>query len=146
MIYGLANLGAFAGVVAAYNITKSDALESYSGLSKRDPFLAVALMVCLLSLAGLPPLAGFLAKLFIIAAAVQAKFIGLAIVVVINSVIALYYYVRIVKVMFLSEAKDTSAVPQAIGLRLALVLILCGTIVFGVWPQPVFTWLMNMFV
>ncbi|HLF17430.1 MAG TPA: NADH-quinone oxidoreductase subunit N [Candidatus Omnitrophota bacterium] len=140
-IYGLMNLGAFAGVIAAYNIIKSDAIESYSGLYKRAPLLAVTLAICLLSLAGLPPLAGFLAKFFIIATAVQAHFIGLAIIIVINSVIAFYYYVRIIKCMFLDAPREFSSASPSFVSSFVL-LSLCLAIAFlGVWPHPLLHWL-----
>ncbi len=143
IIYGMTNLGAFAGVVAAGNITKSDSLESYSGLVRKDPFLAVALMISFLSLAGLPPLAGFLAKLFIISTAINTHFINLAVIIVLNSVIALFYYMRVIKVMFLNEPKDAGATPVStmMGVRLVLAAVVCLNIVWGVWPQPLFEWL-----
>ena len=140
-IYGLMNLGAFAAVIAVSNGVKSEKIDDYAGLYQKDSFLAIVLAVCLLSLAGLPPLAGFLAKFFIIAAAVQAKFVAVAVILVVNSVIALYYYVRVVKVMFLTETKNPSSLPQSAGIRLALVVILCGNIAFGVWPHPILEWL-----
>ncbi len=143
-IYSIMNLGAFAVVIIVSNNLKSEAIEDYAGLYKRDPLSAVALTVSLLSLGGIPPLAGFLAKLFILAAAVEAQLTTLAVIVVLNSVVALYYYVRVVKFMFLNEPKNTQPISTPLAIQLVLIITLIGNIVFGVYPHPILDWLSNL--
>ena len=143
-VYTLMNLGAFGAVIVISNNIKSESLQDYAGLYKKDPLTAVILAVSLLSLAGIPPLAGFLAKFFILAAAVEAKSIALAVIVVVNSVIALYYYIKVVKFMFLDEPQKTSLPSRSSALHLALVITLVGNIVLGIWPHPVINWIAGL--
>jgi NADH-quinone oxidoreductase subunit N len=146
LVYTLMNLGAFGAAIAIFNSIKSDNLADYAGFYKRDPFTAVVLTVSLLSLAGIPPLAGFLAKFFILSAAVEAGSISLAIIIVLNSVIAFYYYIRIVKYMFLSEPNDktVTASEKSPALQFALLLTMIANVVIGVWPHPVINWLASL--
>ena len=100
------NLGAFAVVVAVGKRLGSDAIESYAGLMKRSPFYAAALTVFLASLAGIPPTAGFLGKFFVFGSAIKIGVLGhpelivLAALGVANSVISVYYYFNVVRLMF----------------------------------------------
>ena len=90
IVYLVTNLAAF-GIVSAYGrIVGSDELSAYYGMSRRSPWLALALLVALLSLAGMPPLGGFIAKVFVFAAAVDANMVWLAVVGVLNAIIGLY--------------------------------------------------------
>ena len=143
-VYVLMNLGAFAAVVAASNAVKCEQIEDFAGLYKRDPFTAIAFAVLLLSLAGIPPLAGFLAKFFILAAAVEAHCVTLAIVLVINSVVALYYYAKIIKFMFFVEPKDTPYVAKPLALNLVLAITAIGNIIIGIWPHFLMNWLVGL--
>lgn len=147
-VYSIMNLGAFGAVIVVFNSIKSDNLADYAGFYKKDPFTAVALTISLLALAGIPPLAGFLAKFFILAAAVEAGFVMLAIVVVLNSVVAFYYYIKIVKYMFLVEpAAGTAGASEAVkspALQIALLITLIGNIIFGIWPHPILNWLTSL--
>ena len=144
-VYVLMNLAAFGAVIMVSEYLKSETIDDYAGLYKRDPWTAIILTIALLSLAGIPPLAGFLAKFFILAAAVEAKLIGLAIVAVLNSVVGVYYYIRIVKFMFLQEPKEISITPKSPALQLALTITIIGTVVVGIWPHPIIDWLTVLF-
>jgi len=144
-VYTLMNVGAFAAVIAISNSLKSEAIEHYAGLYKKEPFTAIALAISLLSLAGLPPLSGFLAKFFVLAAAVESKLIFLAIIAVLNSVIALYYYIRVIKVMFLHEPTGDLLTSRSVALSIVLTVTVIGNIILGVWPHPVLNWLTNLF-
>ena len=144
-VYALMNLGAFGAVIMAYRLVKSDEIEDYAGLYKKDPFTAVALAVCLLSLAGIPPLAGFLAKFFILAAAIEAKLFSLVIIALANSVIALYYYVKVIKYMFLRPAQNMSVSSQSPALKAALLVTVALNIILGVWPHFVISWLSKIY-
>ena len=109
--YSLANLGAFIAIIAITNKINSDLIEDFSGMSKRAPVLALGLTLCLISLIGMPPAAGFMAKFYIFSGAVQSDLLWLVIIAVINSVISAFYYLRVVKVMWLGEPASTEKVP-----------------------------------
>jgi len=159
LAYVLMNLGAFGCVVLVSNAIKSDRIEGYSGLSKREPALAFLLTMFLLSLAGIPPLAGFFGKFLVFAAAIQSKYYILAIAGVANSVLALYYYIKVVKFMYLDEFRPsmegrggprtmtTEPKPFACGsvgqgaAKLALIIALVGILVIGLFPAPFLRWI-----
>ncbi|NJD60420.1 MAG: NADH-quinone oxidoreductase subunit N, partial [Anaerolineae bacterium] len=111
---------------------------AYSGLSRRKPWLAFAMLIAFLSLAGMPPLAGFIAKVFVFAAAVKAEYIWLAFLGVINSIIGLYYYLTVLKYVYLYRSDDEEkplliARPYAIALSLLVLGILLVGTLFGPW-------------
>lgn len=138
--YALMNLGAFGCVVLVSNSVGSDAIEDYAGLSKKSPVGAFMLTIFLLSLAGVPPLAGFLGKFMVFAAAIQSKFILLAVVGVVNSVIAAYYYMRVIKFMYLDEPKAASAEQRSLPLQIALAIVIAGVLIAGLYPAPFLNW------
>ena len=140
-IYVIMNLGAFAAVIVISNAINSDAIEDYAGLYKRAPLAAIVLTAALLSLTGIPPLAGFLGKFLILAALMEAKLVLLAVAVVVNGVIGLYYYVRVVKYMYLHEPKGNYVEHKSLALQLVLIFTLIGNVVIGIWPHPLFHWL-----
>ena len=132
--YAVANLGAFIAIIAISNKLNSDLIEDYSGMGKRAPLLALGLTLCLISLIGLPPAAGFMAKFYIFSGAVQYGLLWLVIIAVINSVISAYYYMRVVKVMWLGEPASEEKVPSSGALRVALVLSCLGVLLLGIIP------------
>jgi NADH-quinone oxidoreductase subunit N len=106
MVYLLTNLLAF-GVVSAFgNATGSDEIASYAGLSRRSPGMALLLMVAFLSLAGMPPFGGFIVKFSVFLAAVESRMVWLAVVGVLNSIVGLYYYLTVLKVVYLYRSED----------------------------------------
>jgi NADH-quinone oxidoreductase subunit N len=132
--YSLANLGAFIAIIAITNKINSDLIEDFSGMSKRAPVLALGLTLCLISLIGMPPAAGFMAKFYIFSGAVQSDLLWLVIIAVINSVISAFYYLRVVKVMWLGEPASTEKVPSSGALRVALAITCLGVLVLGIVP------------
>jgi NADH-quinone oxidoreductase subunit N len=112
IVYIVTNLAAF-GVVAAFGrISGSDEIADYAAMSRRAPGLSLAMMVALLSLAGMPPLGGFVAKVFVFAAAVNTNLLWLAVIGVLNSIVGLYYYLIVLKVIYLPlEDEDKPADP-----------------------------------
>jgi NADH-quinone oxidoreductase subunit N len=132
--YAFTNLGAFIAIIAISNKIESDNIADYSGMFKRAPFLALALSFSLISLIGMPPAGGFMAKFYIFSAAVRHDLLWLVIIAVINSVISAYYYLRVVKVMWLSEPASGEKVPSSGALRLALIVASLGVLVLGVIP------------
>jgi NADH-quinone oxidoreductase subunit N len=134
------NLAAF-GVVAAFGrISGSDEIADYAAMSRRAPGLALAMMVALLSLAGMPPLGGFVAKVFVFAAAVNANLVWLAVIGVLNSIVGLYYYLIVLKVVYLYRSEDEDKpVPITRPYALALVVLVIGIILLGTVFGPLFT-------
>ena len=136
--YLITNLAAFGIVVTFSHVVGSDEISAYSGLSRRKPWLALAMMVAFLSLAGMPPLAGFVAKIFVFAAAVKVGLIWLAFVGVLNSIVGLYYYLTVLKYVYLFRSDDedkplTISRSYAIALSVLIFgIILVGTL-FGPW-------------
>jgi NADH-quinone oxidoreductase subunit N len=132
--YALTNLGAFIAIIAISNKLDSDQISDYSGMGKRAPLLALALTLCLISLIGMPPAAGFMAKFYIFSGAVKHGLLWLVVIAVINSVISAYYYLRVVKVMWLGEPASKKKVPSSVALRLALAISCLGVLVLGIIP------------
>jgi len=132
--YALTNLGAFIAIIAISNKLDSDLIQDYSGMSRRAPLLALALTLCLISLIGMPPAAGFMAKFYIFSGAVKHGLLWLVVIAVINSVISAYYYLRVVKVMWLGEPASKAKVPSSIALRFALSISCLGVLVLGIIP------------
>lgn len=138
VVYLLMNLGAFYVVMLVANKTGSEDIDSYKGLGYRAPLVAVAMVVFLLSLAGIPPTAGFIGKLFLFASLIDAQWIWLAIVGAINSVISLYYYVRIVRNMFLRDPEGDSSPIRFSAPQVAVLLLLAiPTLVLGLYYSPI---------
>jgi len=136
VVYLFMNLGAFYVVMLVANKTGSEDIETYKGLGYRSPLVAVIMAIFLISLTGLPPTAGFIGKLYLFAALINAKWFWLAIVGAVNSVISLYYYVRIFRNMFLRDPDTTE--PIRFSLVQVLVLLALGvpTIVLGLYFGP----------
>jgi NADH-quinone oxidoreductase subunit N len=141
MAYIITNLAAF-GVVSAFGrITGSDEIAAYAGLSRRAPGLALAMLVAFLSLAGMPPLGGFVVKFFVFAAAVNSNLIWLAVVGVLNSIVGLYYYLTVLKYVYLYRSEDEDKpLPITRSFRMALVVLTFGIILVGTLFAPWFNW------
>ncbi|MGD8997896.1 MAG: NADH-quinone oxidoreductase subunit N, partial [Anaerolineae bacterium] len=134
--YALTNLGAFAAVIAFFNQTGSDAIEDYAGLSQRAPGVAVVLIICLLSLTGIPPTAGFVGKLWLFSAAIEQGLVWLAAVGVINSVISLSYYWKVIRAMYLVPAQTEERLTTSSTLAVALGVTVAGVLIVGAFPGP----------
>ena len=138
--YLFANLGAFAVVVGVSNLIKSDEIEDYNGLNRRSPFLAASMLLFLLSLAGVPPLAGFIGKIYIFLAAIEQELYTLLIVGLINIVISLYYYLIVVKKMYINEPTDPTPLTVSAPLKTAICVCIAGTLLLGIYPKPFIDW------
>lgn len=132
--YAVTNLGAFIAIIAISNKIDSDEIVDYSGMAKRSPLLALALALCFISLTGIPPTAGFMAKLYIFNAGVNGDLLWLVVIGVLNAVIAAYYYLRVVKLMYLGEPVAKEKIPSSNGLRVALSLACFGVLLLGIYP------------
>jgi len=140
LTYLFANLGAFAVVIAVSNLIRSDEIEDYNGLNRRSPFLAFAMLMFLLSLAGVPPLAGFIGKLYIFLAAIKQELYTLIIVGLVNIVISMYYYLVIVKKMYINEPTDRSPLAVSPSMQAVIYVGLAGTLILGIYPKPFIEW------
>lgn len=139
LVYALMNLGAFAVIVALGRRDREyvDILD-FSGLSEKQPALALVMALFMISLAGFPPTGGFVGKFYIFRAAVNADLVVLAIFGVLNSVVSVYYYLRIVVLMYMSEpAEEPAPAPVGSLLGLSVVVAAVGLLVLGVWPAGV---------
>ena len=134
--YAFTNLGAFVAVIAISNKIGSDEIADYAGVAKRSPLLALGLAICLISLTGIPPTAGFIAKVYVFNAAVQADLVWLAIVGVLNGVVAAYYYLRVVLNMYAAEPASEESIQPGYSLGLAMAVAVVGVLVIGVFPSP----------
>ena len=137
--YTFMTLGAFAVVLAVQRHDENDvSIERMHGLASRQPALAALMAIFMLSLAGIPPLAGFFGKLYVFSGAVEAGMVWLAIIGVINSAIAAYYYLRVTVVMFMAEPVVGAVEAPKPGwpVMTTIVLAAVGTIVLGIWQLP----------
>lgn len=133
LVYMAANLGAFVVISALEEKTGALTIDSYNGLYTTNPRLAFAMTLCLFSLAGIPPFAGFFSKFFIFMAAFNAGFHLLVFIALVNTVISLYYYLLIVKAMYIQPYADgTQPMRSSWPVRVALLLCLAGVIGFGI--------------
>jgi NADH-quinone oxidoreductase subunit N len=141
VVYVITNLAAFGIVAAFWRISGSDQIADYAALSRRSPTLAIIMMVTFLSLAGMPPLGGFVAKFFVFAAAVNAGLVWLAIIGVLNAIVGLYYYLVVLKVVYLyrSEEED-KPIPITRPYTLALTVLVIGIILLGTLFGPWVGW------
>ncbi len=136
LAYAVTNLGAFIAVIAAARIIGSEQLSDFRGLTQRAPWVAFALAVSLLSLAGLPPFAGFFAKLYIFQAALDGGLGWLALAGVINSAISLYYYAQVIHEMYiLPPEKEVPQVSLLGTYGLSLTLAVVGILLFGIFSS-----------
>jgi NADH-quinone oxidoreductase subunit N len=132
--YTFTNLGAF-GVLAAINrVVGGDELSDLNGLYKRNLGLTVLMAVFVLSLAGIPPLSGFLAKFLVFQAAWEGGAVWLVVIAVLNTIISLYYYLRILKHMFMNEPLAESRIPVPAGINVSLIVSAVLVVVLGLLP------------
>ncbi len=139
--YVLTNLLAFGIVGIVGRVTGSDDVSAYSGLSRRNSILGLAALVAFLSLAGMPPFAGFVAKVLIFTAAVETGWVWLAVVGVLNSIVGLYYYLNVLKYVYLyrmeNQDEDQHPVPISRPVAIALIILVVGILllgtIFGPW-------------
>ncbi len=138
IVYAFMNLGAFAVIIVMRRRDIiGDEIDNLSGLMSRAPVLALLMLIFLLSLAGIPPTAGFIGKYFIFLSLIETGHYYLALLGVGYSVVALYYYFRIVVVMFMKRQLDEVPLATSLGLRVALGVTLAMTLLIGIFPQPI---------
>jgi NADH-quinone oxidoreductase subunit N len=137
MVYTFMNLGAFLVLVALRRQKIiGDEMDDLSGLMKKSPGYAVLMLIFLISLAGIPPTAGFLGKYYIFSALIEAHMYTLAIIATLYAAVAIYYYFRIVKSMFVGELREKAPMATSFGMRVALAVSGLMTLAIGLYPEP----------
>ncbi len=141
LIYTLAylftNMGAFAFAIAIYNKTGSDDIRDYAGLSLVNPLLSFVFFIFLISLAGIPPTAGFLGKLLVLGAALDSGYAWLAVIGVLNSVVALYFYARIAYYMYFAEPRLREELKPSGALKLIMAVSLFFVLFICLFPEKI---------
>ncbi len=143
-VYIFSNLGAFGVVQAISNATGKENMDDYDGFYRTNPKLSLLMMLALFSLAGIPPLAGFFGKFFLYAAAASKGYYLLVFIGVVNATISLYYYLLVIRAMFLRKSED--AIPyfkSPVVMRLGLVLAALGILVAGVY-SPLYNYIFSI--
>ena len=136
--YVITNLAAFVVVIAFYNASGKDEIADYRGLAERAPLLALSLTVALFSLAGMPLFAGFATKFLLFQAVAKEGLLWLAALAVVNSLISLYYYLLIIKQMYVGETEEKVRLRVPVGVNAVIVALVIGVFVVGLYPQPLF--------
>jgi NADH-quinone oxidoreductase subunit N len=138
--YVLTTLGTFALVMLlSRSGFEAENIDDFKGLNQRSPWFALVMMVLLLSLAGVPPMVGFYAKLAVLQAALSAGHLWLVILAVLMSLVGAYYYLRVVKMMYFDEPVDQAPIAAPIGMRATLSLNGAAVVLLGVLPGPLMT-------
>lgn len=142
--YILTNLLAFGIVMAFSRVTGLEDIKDYAGLSRRSPWLALMMLAAFLSLAGMPPFGGFVAKVFVFAAGVEAGYVWLVFVGIVNSIVGVYYYLNVLKYVYLyrmpNEDEENLPIPLTRPYAIALTVLAVGVILIGTVFAPWFSW------
>jgi NADH-quinone oxidoreductase subunit N len=134
--YLFGNMGAFLVVQAVGSAEGSDAMSSYRGLAQRSPVLALSMLMFLLSLGGIPFVAGFWAKLFIFRAAIEQHMYALALLGAVLTIVALYYYLVLASRMYIDAPDRPERIPLSAPLFAAILFCALGVVVMGLYPEP----------
>ncbi len=134
LCYSLTNLGAFISIIVVTDKLDNDNISSFSGLGRRSPWLAIVITLSLISLIGLPPAAGFMAKFYIFSTAIGADLLWLVLIAVLNSALSAYYYLRVIKVMWIEASPEHQKISASGTVIAALALCTLGMLLFGLLP------------
>lgn len=139
LTYALMTIGAFGMVILLQRGTvRGDQIDDFTGLAQKSPLSAAVMLLFLLSLTGIPPTAGFVGKFYLFAAAVEAGYIWLVLIAVVNSAISLFFYMRVVVAMYMRDLPPQGlALSTSATLRVALLLAAAGTLLLGIFPGPI---------
>jgi NADH-quinone oxidoreductase subunit N len=139
MVYAFMNIGAFTVVILLGRKGEpNEEIESYAGLAARHPFIALSMAIFLLSLAGIPPLGGFMGKFYIFSAAIKAHYYWLAVIGVLNSVVAAYYYLRVLMYMYFKEPeRELGAIDFSPAYVFVILVSIAALLYTGIWPRTV---------
>jgi NADH:ubiquinone oxidoreductase subunit 2 (subunit N) len=135
--YTFTQLGAFFVATLIGSQLGTDEIPDYAGLAQRAPVSALLMAIFMLSLTGIPPTAVFFGKFYVFAAAIDNGLLWLAVVGIVNSVISLYYYVGVIRAMYVMPAPSPDPLMEPAALQVALGVAGLGTLVIGLYPDPV---------
>ena len=134
--YLFTNLSVFLIVILFFNANQSNTIQYYAGLSQRSPFLAASMLLGLMSLAGVPPLAGFFGKFMVLVAIVEKGYLWLAMIGIINIVISLYYYLAIVKKIYIDKPTSNLSISIPMIARITIIVNTIGILILGIFQGP----------
>ena len=134
-IYLLATIGAFTVVTVFENVTGKEEISDFAGLSQRSPIMAAVLVVSLLSMAGIPPLAGFVGKFYLLYPIIKS-WSWLALLVLVMSMVSVYYYLRVILVVYRDEPADKTPIIISNSIYFTLLITMATTVVLGFYPTP----------
>jgi NADH-quinone oxidoreductase subunit N len=145
VVYAFMNLGAFGFVILLESKGYAgEEITDYAGLARRHPSAALGMLIFMLALAGIPPTAGFMGKLYLFAAAVEGGYVVLTVIAVIMSAVSLYYYFRIVLQMYMQDGLEEGAAPAELlrdrWTEAMIVVCVVVTLAIGIYPAPVVGW------
>ncbi len=143
--YLFTNLAAFLVIISFSAVTKSDEINDYAGLAKRSGLLAWTMLLALVSLAGLPPLAGFFGKFMLMMAVIKEGYIWLALIAGANIVISVYYYLKVAKRIWVDAPHQTSMIPVPATMKYLLIIAAIGTVIIGIFQGPFLDMAINAF-
>lgn len=147
LVYALMSLGGFGMIILlSRQGFEADTIDDFKGLSQRSPWYALMMLILMFSMAGIPPLAGFYAKLSVIKSIVDVNMISIAIVAVIMSVIGAFYYLRIIKVMYFDSANDTAELTAPKDMKIAISMNAILVLVLGAFPGALMALCSSVFV
>ena len=139
-VYILANTGAFAAIMAASSQEDRDLITDYSGMWKRSPLISTILLISLVSLAGIPPAAGFLGKFYLFISLIRYGYTWLAALALGMSVVSVYYYMNFAKVVVVKRPEFLTPIKTSFSLKVAMIISASGTLFLGIYPGPALEW------
>ncbi|GFZ33839.1 NADH-quinone oxidoreductase subunit N [Clostridium zeae] len=145
VVYLFSNIGAFGVVIAVSKVTKSNEIKDYEHLARKSPFLAAVMLISLLSLAGIPPLAGFIGKFYLFLSIIEKGQLWLAFFSIGMSVVSVYYYLKIVKVMYFGdESRSFESIKVTASTKVVLTLSVIVLVIFGIYPTQLINLVMEI--
>jgi len=139
-IYMIGTMIVFFVINAVEETTGGVEFKNFSGLHHRAPLMAWAMMFALFSMAGIPPVVGFFGKFYLFVAVMEKGFLWLALLAILMSMVSVYYYLQVVKVMFIADAQEDTPITNPLGTQIALALSFLGILVIGIYPTALFNW------
>lgn len=144
LLYIFANVGAFGAVTALSNQTGKDDIKDFAGMWKRSPFITATLLISLLCLAGIPPAAGFVGKFYMFSEAVKQGYLWMAFLAMGMSVVSIYYYISVIRVMLMEDAADSTPIVIPVSLKLVMVISIIMILLMGLYPGPITNWTLSI--
>jgi NADH-quinone oxidoreductase subunit N len=149
IVYSLTNIGAFGVVAALSSRAGGDDMENFNGMARRAPLLSLLMLIFVLSLAGIPPLAGFFGKFYLFAAAVQCDsqnfgLLWLVVLAIVMSAVSLYYYLILLKHIYIIAPKDPARIETPTYLNVCLAAVALAVVLLGIFPERLLSLLNNL--